>query len=90
MKLIPVPEKPIFKNACFCLSRRKKKRQQSKNACFFFKGSGIETLSQLLKFFFYLHYGIVCILCQQNALVFSMHDVLPFHLDIPYFSAVVV
>lgn len=29
MKLIPVPEKPIFKNACFCLSRRKKKRQQN-------------------------------------------------------------
>jgi hypothetical protein len=57
---------------------------------FFFNGSGIETLSQLLKFFFYLHYGIDCILCQQIALVFSMHDVLPFHLDIPYFSAVVV
>jgi Ca2+-transporting ATPase len=29
VKLIPVPEKPIFKNACFCFRRRKKKRQQN-------------------------------------------------------------
>ncbi|CAK9225427.1 unnamed protein product [Sphagnum troendelagicum] len=29
VKLIPVPEKPIFKNACFYFSRRKKKRQQN-------------------------------------------------------------